>query len=134
MPGSCSNFSSIFLSIINIKVAKITQVFWLFNTLVNIMAFLFASVIFDMAQVFSFILYHFKGIDPSCWISSSTAFLIMFVFLRDLSLGLSLRLTCISKKGIIARLSLIIPIVLTKYILPGGSVALWISEVNLLYS
>ncbi len=52
-----------------------------------------------MAQVFDLIfvlLCHFSNIDLSCWMVSSTVFLIVFIFFQDLSLRL-----IISKKGIV---------------------------------
>lgn len=91
-------------------------VFWLFRTLVNIVAFLFADVALNIAQVFGLILVllcHFGGIDSNGWMISLTAFLVAFVFLEGLGLSLSLKLTSISRKKIMTRLSPIIPIVLT---------------------
>lgn len=90
-----------------------------------------------MAQVLSFILVlfcHFGIVDLSGWITSLIAFLMAFVFLRSLDLGLSLRLTCINKRGIVAKFSLIISMVLNSFIFLSRPGALWVSGVNLPYS
>ncbi len=77
---------------------------------------------------------HFGGIDPDGWITSSTAFLMAFIFLEDLGLGLSLRLTCINKRKIVAGLSLVfISIVPTGFVLFSRSVAFWAPRFNLSY-
>lgn len=93
---------------------------WLFGALVGIVALLLASIALDLTQIFGFIyvfLCHFGSIDPSSWMSSSLAFLVVFVFLGGLGLGLSLKMTCITREQIVARLNLVISVVLTGFIL-----------------
>ena len=55
------------------RLQKPPFVFWLFGTLVGIVAFLIIGVVLNMTYVFSLILvflYHFSGIDLSSWIVS----------------------------------------------------------------
>lgn len=54
---------------------------------------------------------------------SLTISLVAFVFLRDLGLGLSLRLTYISKREIVAGFSLIILMIPIRCVFLGGFVA-----------
>lgn len=91
------------------------------------MVFLLAVVSLDMAQVLGFIfvfLLHFSDVGCNGWMISLPASLVPFVFLRHLYLGLRLRLTYISRRGSMARLSLVISMVSTKLVLLGGSVTL----------
>ncbi len=98
------------------------------------MVFLLAGVIFDMAQVLILILIllcHLCGIGFNDWVAFLTTFLVVFIFFGDLGLGLSLRLTCINRKRIVAGLSLIsILMVLTGFVFLGGFVALWVPKVD----
>lgn len=90
------------------------------------MIFFFIGVALNMAQLLGFILVflcHFGGIDRSDWIISSTISLVTFVFLGDVDQGLSLRLTCISRKRILARLSLVISMIPTEFILLSEFIA-----------
>ncbi len=55
------------------------------------MDFLHISIKFNMAQVLGFIpvfFYHFGNIDPGSWMTSLMVFLVTFMFLRGLGLGL----------------------------------------------
>ena len=68
--NTCSNFFSIFSLVIDIRLLKPPLIFSLFKILVDIMIFLLANIIFDIAQVFCFILIfiffcYFCSIDPS---------------------------------------------------------------------
>ena len=82
------NFSSVFLSIIDMEFAEPPLVFWLLWILVCIITFLFAGIAYDVAQVLSLVLiffYYLNGINSNgLMIFSTTA----FVFLEDLSLRL----------------------------------------------
>lgn len=104
--------------------------------IVNIVTFLLVGIVLNIAQVLCYIfilLYHFNGVNLSAGIISSTTFLVAFVSFGSLSLGLTLRLTCINRKGTVARLSFIIPIVPTRFVLLGGPVALWAPGIDLSY-
>ncbi len=81
-------------------------VFWLFGTLVGIVAFLLAGIVLDVAQVFGLVLvlfYHFGSVDSSSWMA-----LIVFITLIFPG-GLGLRLT-ISKRGIVKLSLVFVPI------------------------
>ena len=99
------------------------------------MTVLFISIVFDVTQVFSFVLIFFcylGGINPSGWIASTTT---AFIFLGSLGLRL------ISKKGIV-RLILIFVLVRSFIaMLPKGVVLVffckrpivfWVPEIDLL--
>ena len=62
--------------------------------------------------------------------TSSTTFLIAFVFFKNLHLGLDLRLTYINKKAIVAELSLIISIVPTTFVFFDRFVVFWVSGID----
>lgn len=112
-------------------------VFCDFRAVVSIVAFLLAGIGLDMAHVLGFILillYHFGGVDPRGGMTSSTAFWIAYIFLRGLGLGLSLRLICISRSEIMAKLSLVISMISTRFVFLSGSVALCAPRVGLLCS
>lgn len=98
------------------------------------MVFLLAGVAVNMAQVLGFVLIFFcnlSSVDPYGWIALSTTSLVTFIFFRGLGLGLGLTLTCINKREIVARCSLIIP---TKFILLGGPMTYWAPGVDFLGS
>lgn len=79
-------------------------VLWFFKTFVGIVTFLFISVILNEAQVLGliFVLFcNFGDIDTSSLVSLITS-LVMFILLRSLGL----KLTYISKRGVV-RLSLV---------------------------
>ncbi len=80
------------------------------------MAFLLVGVALDVAQVLGLILVllcYFSDVDPSGWMVSSMVFLLPLIFLR----GLGLRLTCISKRGIMG-FSLISVLILPSNFVP----------------
>lgn len=96
------------------------------------MLFLFADIVFDIAQVFTFILVFFWNlgdVDTSNWVTL-IAFLLAFIFLGGWSLGLEL--TCISKRGTV-RYSLIFILINFVNILFGWFVALWIFRIDFSY-
>ncbi len=71
---------------------RVSQVFWLFGTFIDIVVFLLIGVVLDMAQfldlVFVFIFpCHFNSVNPSNKMAFLTVF-ITLVFLGDLSLRL----------------------------------------------
>lgn len=106
----------------------------------GIVVFLLASIPFDMIQVFGLIFAFFcylGGVDSSSWMIFSIIFLMAFVFCGGLGLSLSLRLTCISRKGIV-RLSLVfipmITLVPTKFVFFGEFIAFWVPDINFYYS
>ena len=101
MQSTRFSFSSFFL-ITNVKIAKTATHFWFFKAFVYIMIFLFANVVFDMAQVLGLILILFcylSDIDLNGWMTSSPFFL---AFFRAENLNLRL----ISKRKRIIKLSL----------------------------
>ena len=62
------------------------------------------------------------------------AFIIVFIFLKGLSLGLSLKLIYNDKRKIETGLSFIsILMILTRFVFFGGSVALWVLRINLFF-
>ncbi len=80
-----------------------------------------------MAQILSYILvlfHHYSSINPSNWMTSSQVFLVTFIFLEGLGLGLSLKLTYISSRRFVARVSFVISMVPTGFVLFGGPVTL----------
>ncbi len=98
------------------------------------------GVAYNVAQILGIILVffsHFGDVDPNSWMTSLKTSLIVFVFFKSLGLdlGLSLKLTCISKRRIITKLSLIsismIALILNKFALFGLSVIFWAYRVNL---
>lgn len=107
-------------------------VFWFFKILVDVVLFLFADIVFDIAQVFTFILVFFCNlgdVDTSNWMTLM-AFLLAFVFLGGWSLGLGL--TCISRRGTV-RHSLIFILINFVNIFFGWFVALWIFKIDFSY-
>lgn len=108
MQNTCSN-SSVFLLAINVEVAETVTNFCLFMTLVGIMNFVFASVIFDIAQVLGFVfvlLGNLGDINPSSLMTFLTATMTFFG-------GLGLKLICVSDRKEIVGLSLVfIPILM----------------------
>lgn len=60
-------------------------------------------------------------------------FLVAFVFLRGLDLGLGLKLTCISKKDIMKLSFISILMVLAGFVFFGESVAFWAPGIDFPY-
>ena len=133
MPDIFSNFFFVFLSNINKEIAKIAVSFLTFwDTYWYNDSFAY-RIIFDMAWVLNIILIFLcnpNGVNLGSWIASSTIYLMLFVFLRDLGL----KLTCISS-GVIVRLSFIsIPILLIGLVfifLSWQRIVFWKPEVYL---
>ena len=95
------------------RLPKRLLVFRLFRVLICLVTFLFAGIVFDMAQMLSFIFIFFcylGGIDPSSWMASSPFYLAHFE-----ARGLDLRL--ISERRRVTRFSLF-------FILIGSLIAL----------
>lgn len=107
MQSTCSH-SSVFFLLINVEIAKTIIGFLSFKILFGIMAFFFVDVIYNMTQISGFILVflcNFGSSDPKSLVIFSMVFLITFVFLKNLSWGLTL--ICINGRKILARLSLV---------------------------
>ncbi len=113
--------------------------FWLLRILDDVVAFLFIHVTFNMVLVFGFVLVflcYLCDIDPSSWIIS-IAFLVAFILLGGLHLSLGLKLTGISRRGIVGLSFVSIPmilLVLTGVLFFGRSVPLWAPGINFSYS
>ena len=100
MQDICSNLSSIF-SLIYMEIAKTATSFCFFEVVVDVIAFLFASIVLDMTHVFYLVfvfvfLCNLNHIDLSGLMAPLVAY-ITFVFLGSLSL----RLTYISRRGVV---------------------------------
>lgn len=98
-------------------------VFWLFGILISIVAFLITSVIFDVVQIFDFILvllFYLGNVDPNGQITSLITSLIL-IFLWDLGLRLT-----ISRKRVI-KLSLVF-VFISILILPIGVVLILFNQ------
>lgn len=103
------------------------------------MPVLLTDIALNIAQILDLILVllcYFGDIDSSVRMTSFTIFLIAFVFLGGLGLSLNLRLTltCISRRGIVAGLSLIILMISAEFIPFGGFIALLTSGIDFSYS
>ncbi len=118
-----------FFQLLMWRLPKLPLVFWFFGILVSIIAFLLTGVVLNMTQVFGFVFVifcYFGDINHNGWMPFLTASLVLFDFLRSLGLdlGLSLRLTYISKREIVSELSLVsILMVPTKFIFFCGFIA-----------
>ena len=107
---------------------RLPLVFWLVRTLVHIVTFLLAGVVFNMAQVLGLVLIffrYFSGIDLSGW-----TFLSFSLTLLGIG-GLNLRL--ISKRRRIMRLSLFFILVRSLVMLLLMNVILILLDQRLIY-
>ena len=93
-----------------LKLLRLLLVFYLLGTFIDVVVFLFANIVLDMAQVFDLIFFliflgNLNSIDSYNFIASSAAF-IMLVFFR----GLGLKLIDISKQRVMGLSLILIPI------------------------
>ena len=115
---SNSFFLPFFFQLLMWKFLRPPLVFCLFGTLICIMTFLFADIVFDIIQILAFVLVflgNLNGINFSSWIALLTASM-TFIFLKSLSL----RLIYISRQRVVI-LSFVfvfvpIPVFLTGFI------------------
>lgn len=99
------------------------------------MIFLLTDIALDITQVFNFVLVllcYFSGVYLSGWITLFLASLVALVLLENLGLGLTLRMTCISRRSNMVELSFIVLMILAKFILFDKPITLWALSVNFL--